>query len=105
MSVCVVRRGKYRFDPEYWQEISGDAKDFVAGLLTLDTKRRMTAQEVLDHPWIKNLAELPTKELKGATERLAQFQKEQKVNRSISNRVRVDGHQRVACSYERCLAH
>lgn len=81
--VRLVRRGKYRFDPQYWNDISEDAKDFVAGLLTLDTKRRMTAQEVLDHPWIQNLAELPTKELKGATERLAQFQKEQKLRKAF----------------------
>lgn len=98
-----MRRGKYRFDPEYWTDISDDAKDFVSGLLTLDTKRRMTAQEVLDHPWIKNLAELPTTELKGATERLAQFQKEQKVSGGLVFKVNTSSYCNYSC--EKRLAH
>lgn len=79
----LVKKGRYKFDEEYWSNISDSAKSFVQGLLTLDTNRRMTAKDVLEHPWIKNLAELPTTELSGATERLAAFQIEQKLKKAF----------------------
>jgi len=33
--------------------VSDSAKDFISKLLTLDTAKRMTAAEALDHPWLK----------------------------------------------------
>ncbi|PNX66207.1 calcium-dependent protein kinase 8-like protein, partial [Trifolium pratense] len=35
-----------------WPNVSGNAKDLVEKMLDPDPKRRLTAQEVLDHPWL-----------------------------------------------------
>jgi len=47
-----IRTANYKFLSPYWDNISADAKDFVAKLLMVDPNRRMTAQEALKHKWI-----------------------------------------------------
>ena len=47
-----IRQANYRFDPEYWDGISRDAKNLIRGLLTRDTDKRITAEEALSHPWM-----------------------------------------------------
>ncbi len=47
-----VRSGRYCFDPEDWGGVSAEAKDFIHGLLRLDPRKRLTAQQSLHHPWI-----------------------------------------------------
>ncbi|KAI9021846.1 kinase-like domain-containing protein [Hyaloraphidium curvatum] len=44
-----------QFDSEEWKPISAEAKDFVKRLLTISPRKRMTAAEALDHPWIRNM--------------------------------------------------
>jgi serine/threonine protein kinase len=34
--------------------VSSDAKDLISRLLTYDPKKRITIDEVLDHPFLKN---------------------------------------------------
>lgn len=47
-----VRAGKYSFPSSEWDDISHDAKHFISGLLELDPKKRLTAQQALQHPWL-----------------------------------------------------
>ncbi|KAH6585771.1 hypothetical protein BASA61_006755 [Batrachochytrium salamandrivorans] len=47
-----IVEGKYEFDPEYWGNISSDAKDFISKLLLVDPSARMTANVALLHPWL-----------------------------------------------------
>ncbi|KAF9165216.1 hypothetical protein DFQ26_000426 [Actinomortierella ambigua] len=52
-----IMSAEYRFAPnEYWQGVSETAKSFVRGLLTIDPKQRMTAQQALHHPWLAQVA-------------------------------------------------
>lgn len=45
--------GKLDFKSDPWPSISTSAKDLVRKMLKQDPKARITASEVLDHPWIK----------------------------------------------------
>jgi len=48
-----IEKADYKFEPpEYWEEISDTAKDFICGLLTVDPNSRPTAHQALDHPWL-----------------------------------------------------
>lgn len=51
-----IMLGKYDLDPQYWDCISSDAKDFIAKLLVVDPARRMTAQQALEHAWLSTSA-------------------------------------------------
>ncbi|KAL0012349.1 hypothetical protein SO802_007457 [Lithocarpus litseifolius] len=48
-----VLRGELDFQSEPWPLISESAKDLIRKMLTKDPKKRITAAEVLEHPWIK----------------------------------------------------
>jgi calcium-dependent protein kinase len=47
-----IRRGFYAFEGPDWARRSPHSKDFIQKLLTMNPKRRMTADEALVHPWI-----------------------------------------------------
>lgn len=48
-----IMAGDYSFDPpEYWEDVSEKAKDFIRGCLTVDQRRRLTAKQCLGHPWL-----------------------------------------------------
>lgn len=51
----MVRKGEFDFDGEEWEEVSNDAKDLIQKLVT-KPERRLTAEEALQHNWIKTLA-------------------------------------------------
>uniref|UniRef100_A0A0G4IFX6 Calcium-dependent protein kinase 1 n=1 Tax=Chromera velia CCMP2878 TaxID=1169474 RepID=A0A0G4IFX6_9ALVE len=51
-----VKKGKYSFNEADWKDISGDAKDLIQKLLTYEPKERTTAEQALNHPWIKSNA-------------------------------------------------
>lgn len=41
---------------EYWQGVSDTAREFVRSCLTIDPTNRPTADELLNHPWLKTNA-------------------------------------------------
>ncbi|KAK1372829.1 Calcium-dependent protein kinase 17 [Heracleum sosnowskyi] len=54
-----ILRGHVDFSCDPWPSISPQAKDLVKKMLTLDPKQRLTAVQVLSHPWIKEDGEAP----------------------------------------------
>lgn len=48
----MVRKGQFDFDGEEWDSVSSEAKDLIKKLIT-KPERRLTAQEALQHKWIK----------------------------------------------------
>lgn len=47
-----IQQGYYEFPEKDWRSISEDAKDLIRKLLVKDAHRRLSAAEVLKHPWI-----------------------------------------------------
>jgi len=48
-----VLRGKIDFEADPWPKISSGAKDLVTKMLNPNIQERLTAQQVLNHPWMK----------------------------------------------------
>ncbi|KAF4356708.1 hypothetical protein CsatB_016383 [Cannabis sativa] len=69
-----IIRSVLDFKRDPWPKVSDNAKDLVKKMLDPDPKRRLTAQEVLDHPWLQNAKKAPNVSL-GETvrARLKQF--------------------------------
>ncbi|RPB25596.1 kinase-like protein [Terfezia boudieri ATCC MYA-4762] len=43
----------YKFEPaDYWHDISDDARNFIRKCLTVDPTKRLTAHQVLQHPFL-----------------------------------------------------
>jgi len=47
-----ILRAEYDFNLPVWQDISLNAKDLIRRMLCLDTSKRISAEEALDHPWV-----------------------------------------------------
>ncbi|KAJ3086791.1 hypothetical protein HK102_012458 [Quaeritorhiza haematococci] len=48
-----IKKGKYQFQSPWWDGISKEAKDLIQRLLTVDPQKRYTADQALNHPWMK----------------------------------------------------
>ncbi|XVF51561.1 hypothetical protein PTKIN_Ptkin04bG0194700 [Pterospermum kingtungense] len=47
-----VRAAEVRFPPDPWDHISVSARDLITGMLSVDPSKRLTAEQVLVHPWV-----------------------------------------------------
>lgn len=54
-----ILRGVIDFKREPWPQISESAKSLVRQMLEPDPRKRLTAQQVLDHPWLHNAKKAP----------------------------------------------
>ncbi|XP_071697809.1 calcium-dependent protein kinase 8-like [Rutidosis leptorrhynchoides] len=68
-----IIRSVINFKRDPWPKISDNAKDLVKKMLDPDPKRRLTAQQVLDHPWLSNSKNAPNVPLGDVKSRLKQF--------------------------------
>ncbi|OEL31427.1 Calcium-dependent protein kinase 32 [Dichanthelium oligosanthes] len=69
-----ILRGGIDFNREPWPRVSGNAKDLVRRMLDPDPSTRLTARQVLEHPWLKNADTAPNVSLGDAVRaRLQQF--------------------------------
>jgi len=48
-----IMKAEYDYPEEYWDEISAEAKDFIDHLLVVDVAKRLTAEQALSHPWLR----------------------------------------------------
>ncbi|XP_078187774.1 MAP kinase-interacting serine/threonine-protein kinase 1 isoform X12 [Callithrix jacchus] len=48
-----IQEGKYEFPDKDWAHISSEAKDLISKLLVRDAKQRLSAAQVLQHPWVQ----------------------------------------------------
>uniref|UniRef100_A0A8C9DM07 non-specific serine/threonine protein kinase n=1 Tax=Prolemur simus TaxID=1328070 RepID=A0A8C9DM07_PROSS len=51
-----IQEGKYEFPDKDWAHISSEAKDLICRLLVRDAKQRLSAAQVLQHPWVQGQA-------------------------------------------------
>ncbi|KAJ7971358.1 Calcium-dependent protein kinase [Quillaja saponaria] len=80
--LSMVLKGELDFVSEPWPSISESAKDLVQRMLVRDPKKRLTAHEVLCHPWVQVDGVAPDKPLDSAVlTRLKQFSAMNKLKR------------------------
>ncbi|NXY77222.1 KS6AA kinase, partial [Glareola pratincola] len=58
-----IGRGKFSVSGGNWDTISDMAKDLVSKMLHVDPHQRLTAKQVLQHPWITQKDSLPQSQL------------------------------------------
>ncbi|KAE8776464.1 calcium-dependent protein kinase 13-like [Hordeum vulgare] len=54
-----IIRGEINFEREPWPKVSHTAKDLVKKMLDPDPATRLTANQVSEHPWLKNADKAP----------------------------------------------
>lgn len=48
-----IREGRFSFPENEWRDVSDEAKDLISNLLVKEASKRLSAEAVLNHPWIK----------------------------------------------------
>ncbi|KAG7231342.1 hypothetical protein INR49_012182 [Caranx melampygus] len=54
-----IGSGKFSLSGGYWTSVSAEAKDLVSKMLHVDPHQRLTAGQVLRHPWVTHRDQLP----------------------------------------------
>jgi len=73
-----IMKADYDFPDPYWTDISKNAKDFIAQLLVVDSKKRLTAKQAMQHPWITSTAN-SNKPLNLKNEKVEKFNSQRKL--------------------------
>jgi calcium/calmodulin-dependent protein kinase I len=47
-----IQTGTFEFHLQYWGNVSDEAKDFITKLLQIDTSKRLTVNQALQHSWV-----------------------------------------------------
>jgi len=79
----LIKKGEFDFPAPYWTDISDSAKDLVRKLLTVDPKKRYTAEQVLQHPWVKGSTAKAAAFPASHTLRLKLLQARRKLKRTV----------------------
>jgi len=53
-----IKKNDVKFEEEIWDRISDKAKDLIKRFLTKNIKKRISAKEALEHPWIKDMKKI-----------------------------------------------
>ncbi|CAK84907.1 unnamed protein product (macronuclear) [Paramecium tetraurelia] len=77
-----IQAGVYSFDEPEWKEISGEAKDLIKKMLVTDPEKRISAQDALQHEWIK-MTQKEKKINHKSLENLARFHSQSKLKVAI----------------------
>ena len=54
-----ILAGQFEFLPPYFDHISLAARDLIEKMLQVDAEARFSAQQMLDHPWMKTVRIIP----------------------------------------------
>jgi serine/threonine protein kinase len=74
-----ILHARYDFPSPWWDNISKPAKDLVTQLLEVDPKKRLTAKQAGDHPWVKS--EASTTPLAAASSSLKKYNASRKLRK------------------------
>ena len=80
-----IRAGKYKFHEQYWGAVSKEAKTLISSLMCVDVKKRLTAKQALQSPWItQDSSKLEKQDLGANLEELKKFNAKRKVRHTVS---------------------
>ena len=80
-----IRKGEYEFHPEYWSNVSQEAKELISRLLTIDPNSRLSAKHALRHGWIRQDAtDLEERDLEKNLQALKKFNAKRKFKAAVS---------------------
>ena len=65
-----IMKGDFKMEEGKWDQISVQAKDLVRKLMKFDSEKRLSADQALEHIWLKTNSELYSKETDISTKSL-----------------------------------
>jgi serine/threonine-protein kinase CHEK2 len=67
-----IKMGRFDYPSPYWDPIGDPALDLIDRMLTVDVSKRITIDECLEHPWVRNVGYInPADSTDGLTGRMS----------------------------------
>ena len=88
-----ILKGRYDFPSPWWDKISKEAKDLVRRLLTVDPKKRITASQTKQDPWMSKAGATPI-----GLDNLKKFQASRKLKKATKKLMALQRIQRLAAA-------
>jgi calcium/calmodulin-dependent protein kinase I len=79
-----IKAGRFEMDPTYWRGISLPAQDLVRRLLVVNPAKRLTAEQILSHPWVLNASAVPNTHLSSAMEGVRKLVARRRLRKAIA---------------------
>ncbi|ETO29397.1 hypothetical protein RFI_07720 [Reticulomyxa filosa] len=80
-----IAKQSVKFPPRIAEHLSNELKNFILSLLSKNPKKRPTAEQALNHPWVSGQADIPDIELgKQVVGFLSQFKNESKLKKALA---------------------
>ncbi|XP_022088001.1 peripheral plasma membrane protein CASK-like isoform X1 [Acanthaster planci] len=80
----MIVKGRYYMKPRQWDHISEPAKDLVRRMLRVDPRERITVEEALRHPWLRDRDRVTPKiHLQESVEELKRFNSRRKLKGAV----------------------
>uniref|UniRef100_M4B4N3 Uncharacterized protein n=1 Tax=Hyaloperonospora arabidopsidis (strain Emoy2) TaxID=559515 RepID=M4B4N3_HYAAE len=70
-----ILQGKFRTQSRAWRSISPSARDLIQKLLEIDPNKRLSAEQALQHPWLRNQYQVSPEPMENSAELLEKFQR------------------------------
>jgi len=48
----MIKNCDFEFPSPFWDDVSDTAKELIRSILVVDPAKRMTADDILNHPWV-----------------------------------------------------
>lgn len=82
-----IKKGKFSMKGPQWEKVSKEAKDLLLHMLEYDPKMRYSAEQCLDHPWIKlkekaKIDEIQDDYYKSVLEKICNFNAKEKLQQA-----------------------
>ena len=68
----MIKKGEFDFPSPYWDQVSDLAKDLIKKILVVDPNVRLTATQIIEHPWVVG-EKTPRKILHSVTAKIKEF--------------------------------
>ena len=78
----IIKKGEFDFPSPYWDQVSDIAKDLIKKILVVDPTKRLTAQQILEEPWMVG-EKTPRKQLLSVTDKIKSFNAKAKLKVSL----------------------
>ena len=79
-----IKAGRFEMDPVYWGSISAPAQDLVRRLIVVNPAKRLTAEQIMSHPWIAlDNAQIPNAHLTATMEKMKKFVARRRLKKAI----------------------
>lgn len=77
----MIKNVQFDFPSPYWDEVSDVAKDLIRSLLVKDPKKRLNAEQLLEHPWVRGIS-TPRVQLSSVPQQIREYNARRKLKRA-----------------------